>query len=220
MIDLSVWNLTIPEQVPARTIETRLVKAGYNSKYFYPNGSTITFWAPVTGTTTKNSSYPRSELRETFSNGKARNWLYREGTHRLQARLAVAQVPSTGDVVIGQLHSKDNPTPYVKLVYSMERGVGYLGVALRRRPQDKASPIVMTYKSMPLGRFFDYSIEVAKDGRLHIKLAGMEYVDQVDPAWAAKRFYFKAGMYVLDNKGPASEGGMAVFDQLSVSHTP
>lgn len=219
MIDLSTWNLTIPEQVPAQTIETRLMKAGYRSPYFYRSGNSLFFWAPVTGTTTKNSVYPRSELRETFPDGKLRNWLYSEGNHSLKASLAVTQVPSSGKVVIGQVHSKDNPTPYIKLQYRVERGVGYVNVELRNKPADAKSPVVMAYKSMPLNTRFNYSIDISRKGDLKVAINGLTYTGKVDPAWAGKRFYFKAGVYTLDNVGPATEGGRTVFHQLSATHT-
>lgn len=218
MIDLSVWSLTIPEQVPARTIQTQQMRAGYTSNYFYRRGDSFVFWAPVTGTATGNSDFPRSELREVYSDGKARNWLYSEGTHTLRARLAVNKVPSTGQIVIGQVHAKDNLTPYVKLVYSQVRGVGYVQVYLRQRPDDTKSPVVMTYKSMPMDYFFDYSITITRGGQLKIDVAGQQYVIQIDRTWAAKHFYFKAGVYTLDNQGPPSEGGQAEFSELTVSH--
>ena len=218
MIDLNTWNLTIPEQVPARTIETRLVKADYRSPYFYRSGTTLLFWAPVTGTSTSNSPYPRSELRETFADGKQRNWLYKEGNHRLAASLAVTQVPSSGKIVIGQVHSKDNPTPYIKLQYQLVQGVGYVNLELRRKPGDIKSPVVMTYRSMPLNTRFNYAIDISRKGDLKVSIDGLTYTDKIDPAWASKRFYFKAGVYTLDNQGPPSEGGRAVFHQLRATH--
>lgn len=218
MIDLSVWNLTLPEQVPLRTIQTPQMQSGYNSKYFYRNGESFVFWAPVAGTATGNSDFPRSELREVYPDGKARNWQYSEGNHTLSARLAVNKVPSTGQIVIGQVHAKDNLTPYVKLVYSQVKGVGYVQVYLRQRPNDVKSPLVMTYKSMPLDYFFNYTITITRAGQLMIDIAGQQYVNRIDPSWASKHFYFKAGVYTLDNQGPATEGGQAEFAELNVVH--
>lgn len=220
MIDLSTWNITVPEQVSARTVETRLVKAGFSNKYFYRNGRAIVFWSPVTGTTKGSSSFPRSELRETFKDGKLRNWYYREGTHTMRASLAVNQVPSEGRIVIGQVQSKDNPTPFVKLVYTQLRGVGYVQVMVRHRPYDVKSPMVMTYKSMPLNYPFTYTLQVTKAGQLKVNVAGLRYEEKIHPAWAKKRFYFKAGVYTLDKHGPSTEGGKATFSALSVTHKP
>jgi len=218
MIDLSQWNLTIPERIPAHTIETKIVKAGYRDRYFYRSGTNLVFWAPVTGTSTGGSTYPRSELRETFSDGKLRNWYYREGSHSLRAALTVQQVPSSGKIVVGQIHNKDNPTPYLKIVYQQVRGTGYINVELRKKPMDAKSPVVMTYKGMPLNTRFSYALDVSKQGDLRVAINGQVYSGKIDRGWADKRFYFKAGVYTIDNQGPASEGGRVVFHQLSAVH--
>jgi len=219
MIDLGHWNLTIPEQIPSQTIATKQIKAGYRSKYFTPTGQAVTFWVPVTGTSTRGSTYPRSELRETFPNGKARNWLFSEGSSYLTATLAVQQVPSTGAVIIGQIHALANPTPYLKILYRQVRGVGYVDVAVRENPNDLKSPIVMTYKGMPMNTPFGYSVEVSKQGDLRVDVAGQVYIGKISSAWSQKKLYFKAGVYVMDNKGPATEGGKVTFTQLDMGHS-
>ena len=77
MIDLATWNLTIPVGVPATVISTPLLVGGYQDHYFKSDAASIFFWAPVNGSTTPNASYPRSELRETFGDGKQRkSYLY------------------------------------------------------------------------------------------------------------------------------------------------
>jgi hypothetical protein len=220
MLDLDTWSLTRPEATPVRTIEAAQIQSGYRDQYFYNEGARITFWAPVTGTPTGNSNFPRSELRETFKDGTARNWRYAEGDHALRATLAVGQVPSNGTVVIGQMHSKDNISPYIKLVYRQSNGVGYINVSLRHKPTDTASPTVMTYKGMPLNYPFSYAIEVSRTGWVKVDIAGMTYQGQIDPSWKDHRFYYKAGMYNLDNVGTSSEGGRVSFEALGITHTP
>ena len=95
--------------------------AGYsNALYFYtgPDGA-MTFWAPVTGATTPNSSYPRSELREQLTPpSNSTNWLP-YGNHLLSAQCRVTQVPSTGKVIIGQIHCyTGNARPLLKLQFN------------------------------------------------------------------------------------------------------
>ncbi|QKE62407.1 polysaccharide lyase family 7 protein [Aquipseudomonas campi] len=220
MIDLSHWDLSIPEGNPVIVIESPQLVAGYNDKYFKPAGGAIQFWAPVSGTSTNLSDYPRTELREAYADGKPRNWLYTEGTATLSARLAVNQLPSVGGVIIGQIHAKDNPYPFLKLSYRLDRGVGYLDVTLRKKPTDSASPVVLTYKSMPLNTAFDYSFKVSPSGRLDVNVAGMQYSTTVNSAWAKKAFYFKTGNYIPDNQGPAAEGGRVTFYDIKVGHQP
>ena len=97
-------------------------------------------------------------------------------------------------------------------------GRGYLDVTLRRKPTDTASPVVLTYKSMPLNTAFDYSFKVSPSGRLDVNVAGMQYSTTVNSAWAKKAFYFKTGNYIPDNQGPATEGGRVTFHAIQVGH--
>lgn len=218
MIDFTDWSLTIPEQSPAQVISTQALESGYQDPYFYRTDNGAVFWAPVTGTHTKGSSYPRSELRETFSDGKQRNWYYKEGLHELSAELTVHQIPSSERIVIGQIHSKDSSKPLLKILYQQVNGTGYVYAELRNKPGSKDSPIVLTYKGMPLGARFNYEIDVTQTGQLRLNLNGRVYQTALNSAWAKKRLYFKAGVYTLDNKGSSSEGGRVEFHDLWVSH--
>jgi hypothetical protein len=218
MIDLSHWDLSIPEGDPVVVIASPQLVAGYSDQYFKPDGSTIRFWAPVSGTSTNLSDYPRAELREAHADGRPRNWFYRDGTATLSGRMEVNQLPSVGVVILAQIHAKNNPYPFLKLSYRMERGVGYLDLTLRNKPLDAACPVVLTYKSMPLGVAFDYSFRLSPSGLLEVDVAGLRYSTLIDSAWATKPLYFKAGNYVPDNQGPASEGGRVTFHDLQVGH--
>jgi hypothetical protein len=218
MIDFSDWSLTTPEPGSVQVVSAQAVGAGYQDRYFYRTATGVVFWAPVTGATTKGSSYPRSELRESFRDGKQRNWYYKDAMNELTAELTVKQVPSSGRIVIGQIHSKDNPTPYLKILYQQVNGTGYVYTQLRKKPGDRSSPTVMTYKGMPLDMPFRYEIDLAKSGELRVAINGLVHKSKIDSAWVNKRLYFKAGVYTLDNKGPVSEGGRVEFHKLWVGH--
>ena len=70
MIDLAMWNLSIPVGVPATTIETPALAGGYQDHYFQSKNGAIFFWAPVNGSTTENAKYPRSErMTQLMNNG-------------------------------------------------------------------------------------------------------------------------------------------------------
>lgn len=218
MIDFNDWSLTLPEPGSAQVVSTQAIDAGYQDRYFYRTASGVVFWAPVTGAHTKGSKYPRSELRETYHDGKQRNWYYKDAMNELSAELTVKQVPSQGRIVIGQIHSKDSSKPYLKILYHQVNGTGYVYLELRKRPGDSDSPTVMTYKGMPLNTPFRYEIDLAKNGELQVEINGLVHTSKIDSAWAKKRLYFKAGVYTLDNKGSSSEGGRAEFHKLWVSH--
>ena len=117
MIDLATWNLSIPVGVPATTINTPVLVGGYQDYYFKSLDGRVLFWTPVNGTTTANASYPRSELRETLASGALRNWTYPGAQHTLNAQLSISQVPSTGKIVIGQIHAHGSSWPLLKLEY-------------------------------------------------------------------------------------------------------
>lgn len=117
MIDLSTWNLSIPVGSPPSTIDTPKLLSGFKDQYFQAEGSSVQFWTPVTGTRTENAVYPRSELRETYSDGRLRNWLYSDADNFLRATLAVNKVPSSGKVVIGQIHAYESQKPLIKVEY-------------------------------------------------------------------------------------------------------
>jgi len=218
MIDVGTWDLTIPEGTPAITITTSQLKKGYQSQYFLNNGAKIEFWAPVTGTSTQGSTFPRSEFRETYSFGLKRNWKYTSAHNQMTARLAVDQVPSSGKIIIGQIHAADHPYPYLKVVYTHVRDVGYVTIEIRSTPDDPKSPTVLTYPSMPLGHEFTYDINLSKTGLLTTKINGLTHQEQIDPAWRDLFMYFKAGAYVIDNEGPVTEGGRVRFHELKARH--
>ena len=102
MLDLSTWNLSIPTEPTPITITTQRLNNGYESRYFRRNADgSVTFWVPVTGSTTPDARYPRSELRETQHDGTLGNWLHASSDSYLSAVLQVDQVPSRNKVVLG-----------------------------------------------------------------------------------------------------------------------
>ncbi|MGX9568183.1 MULTISPECIES: polysaccharide lyase family 7 protein [Pseudomonas] len=217
MIDLTVWNITLPVQTPAQVVATKAMPTLKN-KYFDSNGQRIVFWAPVTGSHTGKSEYPRSELRETSKDGKLRNWRYNSGINTLKGTLAVNQVPSEGRVVVAQIHAKDAPTPLLKLVYRYAKGTGNIDVEYRVKPKDKKSPVIYTVPNVPLNKTFSYSLQMDKQGKLSVLINNVGKQVKLDPSWYTYNFYFKAGVYTLDNVGYASEGGKVTYTKLDVSH--
>lgn len=217
MIDLTVWNITLPVQTPAQVVATKAMPTLKN-KYFDNNGQRIVFWAPVTGSHTGKSEYPRSELRETSKDGKLRNWRYNSGTNTLKGTLAVNQVPSEGRVVVAQIHAKDADTPLLKLVYRYAKGTGNIDVEYRVKPKDKKSPVIYTVPNVPLNKAFSYSLQMDKQGKLSVLIGSTGKQVKLDPSWYGYNFYFKAGVYTLDNKGYSNEGGKVTYTKLDVSH--
>lgn len=181
MIDLTTWNLTIPVGVPATTIETPALAGGYQDHYFQSKDGTISFWAPVNGTTTTNSEYPRSELRETFADGKLRNWTYSAANNILSATARITQVPSTGMIAFSQIHTKQSTAPPLMLGYQYVATTGYgnVVVAFRGNPTDGDSKKIVLSSQIKLNQDFSYEVHLAKDGTMTIGL--------IEPSGAIKR---------------------------------
>ncbi|MFF7708767.1 polysaccharide lyase family 7 protein [Pseudomonas sp. NPDC007930] len=219
MIALDTWNLSIPVGVPATTIATPALARGYADGYF-KSGDTLFFWAPVTGSTTDNAKYPRTELRETKADGSVNNWRYADADNMLRAAVAVNQVPSTGKIVIGQIHTYGSTEPMLKLEYQYKdaKRLGNLVVKYRTTPD--AEPTVITVAQLvPMNTRFTYTIHLTPAGNLIVNAYNMQWSVKVDSSWAPKSLYFKAGVYTQDNTGYATEGGAATFYKLAVEHT-
>ena len=91
MIDLSTWKLDIPTHESATLITTQRLNNGYESQYFRRNDDgSVTFWVPVTGSTSEDARYPRSELRETQADGTLSYWNYQSADNYLSAVLGAA----------------------------------------------------------------------------------------------------------------------------------
>jgi len=221
MIDLATWNLTIPVGVPAATIDTPLLVGGYQDHYFKTASGTVFFWAPVNGTTTKSATYPRSELRETHADGTLRNWTYPSADHYLRAALKVSQVPSTGKIVIGQIHAHNSTAPLLKLEYQYKTKTRTGNVVVKVRPTPgSATQVYNVLSGIPLNQRFTYSIHLTPKGTLGVNVNDKKWSTRVDSSWAPKPLYFKAGVYTQDNSGYETEAGAATFYKLEIEHRP
>ena len=125
--DLSHWKLTLPVDSSGGTngtaakISTSQLIAGYtNAVYFYTGSDgAMVFWCTVTGATASGSSYPRTEFRELLDpNDNSVNWIG-YGTHVIDAQCKVTEVPSSKNVIIGQIHSYTGAArPLLKLQHN------------------------------------------------------------------------------------------------------
>lgn len=228
MLDLTTWNLSIPTEPAPTTITTERLNNGYTSRYFRRNADgSVTFWVPVTGSTTADARYPRSELRETQHDGRLDNWLHASSDSYLSAVLQVDQVPSRNKVVIGQIHSTDVPgsqnDPLLKLQYHYRRGVGRVELLLRARPGDSDVQNILLAENIQLGERFGYDLRVTPSERIGISVASTDgdngsLYRQLSSSWSKQYLYFKAGAYIQDNSGADSEGGRVTFYHLNSLH--
>ena len=218
MIDLNTWNLTLPVGNPT-VIETPALAAGYNDRYFQQLNGKLYFVQPVTGSTTRNAKYARSELRETKRNGDLNNWTYPKAHHYLRAGLTMTQVPSIGKVVIGQIHAQNDTKPMVKVEYQYKHDKSAGNVVAKVRVKPGGTEVVHTLvQNVPLNQRITYSIGLSAGGTLSVWVNQSNWKGKLDSGWATKPLYFKAGVYHPDNVGPSTEGSRATFEKLQIEH--
>jgi hypothetical protein len=209
--ELSAWTLQLPVVISGGSIQqikgTELA-SGYTSTYFSTaaDGS-MSFWCPVTGGTTPNSHYPRSELRETWIEG---DWTF-TGHHILRAKCRVTKVPDDPRVIIGQIHGHLDQSEIIKLYWDN----GSVRAAVE---PNRSSEVSLALGGNKLGDTLDYVIDM-QDGKLKVTVNGKTVsYDYTGATWKTDTYYFKAGAYVQDNTGSSSVGGRVQFYALEAEH--
>jgi hypothetical protein len=210
LLDLTNWYLTLPtgpKGDPDTVHQPQL--ASYRGEAFRLNdaGDGVIFTAPAGGTTTKNSKYPRSELREMRGSEMAR-WSNTSGTHTLTARQAVTALPTAKpEIVTAQIHGGDDDVMQVRLE----------GKRLLVQYDDGKREITID-PSYVLGRVFDVKI-VAAGSRVQVYYNG---VRKAEIKRSGSGWYFKAGSYVQSNTSKGDEPtacGQVVIYSLTVTHS-
>lgn len=187
----------LPEKPPANLV------------WVDPKGHT-NYWCSVQGNTSGSSSSPRTEGRETLPNsGEPYNWAVGQ-IHAMSGTVRVELAPSSGKVIVGQIHAHKGPNPFVMVTWWN----GVARVDVRANPTGSAVKVLSV--PCPLGKSFEYNLLVNASGELEVELEGFGYRLQVDPAWNEFPFYLKAGAYVIDNDGPETEGGWVVYEKFEV----
>ena len=213
--DLAHWKLTIPDDEASEIAPDQL--RGYASHYFYlADDGAMVFVVPASGGTTKNSDYPRSELREVLDpNDDNRNWSG-SGFHRLDASCRVVREPETGKVIVGQIHGFD-ARPLIKLQWEK----GQLKALVKQHPQGSNEDVSHLFKAQVDKGPFTYRIEV-QDGVLSVSVNDESFrydFYAADPAWRSVPFYFKAGAYAQATSGSDSDVAEVQFTRLLTEHS-
>ncbi len=223
-IDLSHWKLTLPVAAkrkgapqPLELSADELKHSEEHNEYFdIRSDGSLVFWCPVNGVPTKNTKYPRTELREVIDPTDDNVCWPATGQHILRATCRVLEVPSSGKVIIGQIHGYSGKAlPLIKLQMHKDRIEALVKTSIEKDTETKLS--------FPLEeRQPDIAFEIRIDaGKLSVRVNSVTQAFDLferEPAWADQSLYFKAGAYVQDNEGPSTEGARIVFTQLTVQH--
>lgn len=173
--------------------------------YFWTEGAStgVFFRAPVNGKTTPNSKYPRTELRQMYSNGDPAAWSNKSETWSMEARMAFTRLPSGKPHLVGmQVHDGSDDVTVLRLE----------GNDLWATNGDNPHYDLLNGNYV-LGTFMLVKIEARKGGgfRWYINGTPVATIPGVK-----KGCYFKVGAYVQDNEGPSSEVGEVCFKSLRV----
>lgn len=175
-----------------------------------PKGHT-NYWCSVAGDLSGSSSNPRTESRQTYPNSsESYNWLADGTEHSMSGVVRVELAPSSGKVIVGQIHAHKAPNPFVMVTWWN----GFARIDVRSTPTGNAVKVLSV--PCPLGKSFEYSLMVDSFGELHILLEGFGYHLPVDKAWEQYPFYFKSGAYCIDSEGPVEEGAWVVYEEFNV----
>lgn len=255
LIDLSHWTVTIPEENPKKPGQP--IDVGYPEildyannpvlkKYMYTDekDKSIVFYAFPSGTTTANSHFSRSELRETMEVGnKDKNWTFAQGG-TFKATYAVEEVSKEKDgqysrVIIAQIHGrltneqreligqKDNNAPPILKIY-WDKGKIRVKTKVLKDINASEKDILnvkawgddegVNFKEKVDFNKFTLEIKVSQ-GRMEVILNGKEslvYDDINIKKWGVFENYFKAGNY-FQSKEPNAFAKVKIYS-LETSH--
>ncbi len=215
VLNLSCFKLTLPVDTPRRgtpdEIGPQELATFQLPPYFVTTaqGDGVVFRAPCGGATTRNSKYPRTELRQMRPDGTPAAWSTADaGRQVLQMTAAVTQLPPVKPhVVCAQIHDGRDDVLMVRL----ERRT----LLVERSGHDD----VVLQRDYALGTPFDLELR-AGGGRVEVRYQGAVCLD-----WKVQRdgCYFKAGCYTQSNpqRGDAPDScGEVVIYRLAVRHEP
>lgn len=201
VFDLSGFNLQLP-LAKANSIQQILdpeLKT-YSSDYFYlvQNPDAIILTCHSYGAHTKGSHYPRTELRD------KNEWNF-VGEHMMSVQLAVLQQPSTGKIIIGQIHGNRKGTEAVKIWWN--NGKVQVGVKEEVDGPEKRYTLL---NDVALHQVLDYTIKQSGQS-VNVTINGKSVDMTLGESWSKEKVYFKVGNYLQDNLTPVSTGIVALY---------
>jgi hypothetical protein len=208
---MSSWKLTLPggkEGDPTEILPTDL-RSFAQDGIFHLNqeGDGVVFRAEVGGATTKNSNYPRSELREMAGSDEEASWSNTSGSHTLDVRQAITEVPpAKPHVVAAQIHDGKDDVLQIRLEDE----------TLAVQYNDGNDQVVID-PAYQLGTPYDLQI-VAADSHVVVLYNGEQAADL---PLKGSSWYYKVGAYTQSNPEKGDESGSAgevvVYD-LAIDH--
>lgn len=251
-IDLSHWKVTIPtpradgkamEVEPPEIFDYATNEALKEFMYNDSTDGSIVFYA-YPGSTTANTKYSRTELREQMVPGSNNsNWTFKQGG-RMKVRMSIPQVSKDDNgkdhkIIIAQIHGrltddqkkligqKDNNAPPILKIYYDK---GKVRVKTKVLKNKKASDIdILDKKAWTDDEGYNFDTPVGHDkftleiivseGRMEVVLNGFQkavYKGIDIDRWGVFENYFKVGNY-LQTRDKGAYGKVKIYE-LEVSH--
>jgi poly(beta-D-mannuronate) lyase len=196
------WKLTLPLGNKGFPIEVKEDIHEVTNDCFYFTADGYVMIAPCDGITTKNSSYPRCELREMTE------WVLGEGVHTLEVSMKIMSTPKVKpQIVIAQIHDKNEDILMIRAT--------------------KGKSIDLVWKGKHLADLIDswkfgytYNIKVyCKDKKIDVSINEKVFTKEFKKV--KKGCYFKAGVYTQSNVDKGDEPyakGAVVLEHLRKDH--
>ena len=246
-IDLNHWKVTIPVGNPSEVHPPEILDYAQNEslqEFMYNDsidGSLVFYTYP--GSSTPNSSYSRTELREQMIPGNDQtNWTFSQGG-QMKGQLKMDDISTDANgkfhrAIIMQIHGRltnkqrdlikedDNNAPPILKIYWNNKKVRVLRKVLKDINIDDVS-ILTTGAWTDEGHWFSQEVGfdkfeleiIVSDDRMEVILNGQEslvFDDIHMTKWGVFENYFKAGNYLVTN----DEGAFSrvKYYSLEVSH--
>jgi hypothetical protein len=247
-IDLSNWKVTLPigspdevepPEILAYAIDEKLLPYMYNDS---TDGSLVFYTAP--GSSTANSSYSRTELREQMVPGSnSTNWTFAQGG-RMKGTLAVPEISTESGgafhrTMVMQIHGRltnaqrdligedDNNAPPILKIYWQNGKIRVLTKMLKDLSSSDEEILYTDAWKDNIGHTFSEDIDankftleiIASEGRLEVILNEIDSVVFEDihlEKWGVFENYFKAGNYLQTLDAGAS--AKVKYYELDVTH--
>ncbi|HEY3667316.1 MAG TPA: polysaccharide lyase family 7 protein, partial [Polyangiaceae bacterium] len=176
----------------------------------------MSFWCPVTGATTMNTHYPRTELRENPVGG---DWAI-SGTHSLIASFKVTKSPKSKGLIIGQIHGNatDGTGEVLKLEWMSNNEI-----IASVEDNNSAAQSDKSMGTYALNDQMSYAIKLVKS-QLTVSVTSAKGVTKTITSpytasrWTKDSYYFKFGDYVQLNIGTSADGGRVSFYSFAIDH--
>lgn len=252
-IDLSHWKVTLPvtndlgkphEISPPEIIDFASNEIAKPYMYIDSTRGAIVFHSMPTSSTTKNTKYTRSELREQMVPGENNvNWTFKDGGY-MKGKLAIDEVTKNSDgkfhrIIIMQIHGRltndqrdligedDNNAPPILKIYWDNGKIRVKTKILKNI--DASVPEILHEDAWDDDEGFNFAEKVGfrkftlevkiSEGKMVVSLNGNEYkvYENVHMRkWGVFENYFKAGNYFQSrDEGAYSK---VKFYELEVSH--